>query len=245
MATVTTVCISTKERNVIVVGKTGGGKSTVANMILETKSKDPPFKISDSNVADSATTEAQAAMGVLQTTGEHHYSVKVVDTVGFFDTKGMSNKQVINDTKQFIKDQVPIGLNLVLFIYKNGRWTRDEQETFNFITKHFKEEVSAISALIVTGCDGFSDTQKQAIIDEFKDSKPDIANFMQKGIYPVGFPDLSKLKESLREPYKADMKADQETLRALIYSCDELKLRREILGETIWEKAAQIGCTIL
>ena len=232
----------TEQRNVIVLGKTGGGKSTVANMILEALGGESPFKISDGNVADSATTEAQAAIAMLQTS-QCNYYVKVIDTVGFFDTKGTSNKRIVNDTKQFVRDQVPIGLHLVLFIYKNGRWTRDEQDTFNFITKNFEEEISAISALVVTGCDGFDDARKQEIIAEFKELRPDIANFMQKGIYPVGFPDLNKLKEGLREPYKADMKVDQETLRALIYSCSELKLRREIIGETFWEKASK--CTIL
>ena len=233
----------TEQRNVVVLGKTGGGKSTVANKIIETESGVPPFQISDRNVANSVTTETKASMAVLQTNDDRHYNVKVIDTVGFFDTNGKSNKEVMSTMKRYVREHVPIGLHLVLFIYKNGRWTKEEQDTFDFVTKNFREEISAISALVVTGCDGFDVTQRDEIVDDFKQARPDIADFMQKGIFPVGFPDLNKLKASLREIYIEDIKADQETLRGLVYSCEELKLSKEILGESLWEKASR--CTIL
>ena len=48
---------------------------------------------------------------------------------------------------------------------------------------------------------------------------------MQKGIYTVGFPDLTKLKVSsgMQRYFKDAMKPDQEHLRQLVYTCNEMK----------------------
>ena len=234
----------TEQRNVVVLGKTGGGKSTVANKIIETEAGDhpPPFEISDRNIV-SVTTDTKASMAVLKTSDDRHYNVKVIDTVGFFDTGGKSNKEIISTTKKYVREHVPVGLHLILFVYKKNRWTKEEQDTFDFLTTHFEGEISAISALIITGCEGVDGDERKGIVDTFKQEKPDIANFMQKGIIPVGFPDLQKMKAAIREAYKEDIKADQEALRTLVYSCEDVKLSKEILGETFWEKLSK--CTIL
>lgn len=236
--------IRTMERNVVVLGKTGGGKSTVANKILETSpTQKQPFVVSDRKVTDSATARANAAITYLKTTDGCQYYIKVIDTVGLFDTKGKTNKEILDATKQYIRDQIPDGVNLVLFIYRQGRWTKEEQDTFDFITKNFRNEISSISALVITGCDGYDKPQKEDVIKDFTESKPKIAGFMEKGIHPVGFPDLTKLKPKLKALYEEDARNDQEELRRLIYSCDDKKLSREIMGETIWERASK--CIIL
>lgn len=236
--------IRTMERNVVVLGKTGGGKSTVANKILETSpGEKQPFEVSDRKVTDSTTTKATAAITFLTTVDGCQYLVKVIDTVGLFDTAGKTNKEIIDATKQYIRDQIPDGVNLILFIYRQGRWTKEEQDTFDFITKNFRNEISHISALVITGCDGYDQPQKEDVVKDFTESKPAIAGFMEKGIHPVGFPDMAKLKPKLKEAYEEDARSDQEELRRLIYSCDDKKLSREIMGETLWNKVAK--CTIL
>ena len=235
--------IPTMERHVVVLGKTGGGKSTVANKILETPNQKEPFIVSHRHIAISASTEAKASITVLKTTDGCQYSVKVIDTIGLFDTSGKSNKEILDVTKEYIREQIPSGVNLILFIHRLGRWTLEEQATFDHITRSFRNEISNISALVITGCDGYDKSQKKATIKEFTESKPDIARFMKKGILTVGFQDETKLQEKYRAAHEEDAQIDQEELRQLVYSCEDKKLSREIMGETLWDRISK--CTIL
>ena len=71
-----------EKRNVVVVGKTGGGKCTVANKILG------QVKFVVKNVAAGVTLNVEAHCCCLDDESSHTvYSFKVVDTVGLFDTK--------------------------------------------------------------------------------------------------------------------------------------------------------------
>lgn len=233
----TTVC----NRNVVVLGKTGGGKSTVANRIVETDDGSEKFDVSHA-VLTSVTVGASAHSTLLETS-DGNFNVQVVDTQGLFDTRNVCNSDIMRNIKRFAREKVSEGFNLILFVFKQGRWTDEEQNTFDYIIKHFEKEISAISALIITGCDHFTETKKKGIIDEFKQKQPRIAAFMQKGIYAVSFPDIDKLKSPFREASERDQKIDQEALRNLVYSCHEMKLTKAILQETFWEKVK--NCTIL
>lgn len=236
-----------KLRNIVVFGKTGAGKSTVSNKILESNSTDivPPFNVSKHQVCLSEPKSTNAAMAVLKTNDGCQYLVKVIDTTGFCSTCGKSDSEIVKEIKQYIRDQMSDGINLVLFTCKHGRWTAEEQQTFDTISRTFKSELSSISALVVTGCDAYTEEEKKEVIDDITTAKPEVAKFMKKGIHPVGFPNVQKLKPALRPVYEQESKADQEALRRLVYESELRKLRAEILEDAFWDRIMSGDCKIL
>lgn len=235
MATGADPTVLSKRRNVVVLGKCGAGKSTVANNIVG----HDVFTVGSSL---GSVTEKPSHTEVIATGKDGtQYNFKVIDTVGLFDMQ-KTNKATINSVKSYFKKRVPEGVNLVLFVFKHGRFTPEEKETFDYIIKNFRKEISGISALVVTSCEDLDEEGREKVKKEFSSnaSTTDLASFMGKGIFTVGFPDLKNVKEKYREDYKADAEQDAEVLRELVYECSELRLSQEMFQESFWSK-----CTIL
>eukprot|EP01115_Flamella_aegyptia_P013102 TRINITY_DN6814_c0_g1_i2.p1 TRINITY_DN6814_c0_g1~~TRINITY_DN6814_c0_g1_i2.p1 ORF type:complete len:241 (-),score=60.22 TRINITY_DN6814_c0_g1_i2:49-738(-) len=224
-----------QKRN-IVLGKTGAGKSTLANKI--TGSDTFPVSSSIQSVTRKAT---HTEVKVNDSDRGIEYQFKVVDTVGLFDTR-ISNRTILNEVKTYFRDKVPEGVNLVIFVFKNGRFTREEQETFQFIIDNFKEEISDISLLVITGCDNEDEQGRANIIREFKTNSvtAPIAKFMGKGIITVGFPETKGMKESIKKILMEDMQKDVDVVREVVKKSGEMRLGKEMFYESFWEK-----CTIL
>ena len=245
---VTVNAFAINDRTVVVVGKTGAGKSTVANKILESSNTGNHFIVSDT-VLDSVTQSVSAEKALLKTKGDVYYSVEVVDTIGLFDTSALAKKRnnddIMKEIKLFFRDRIS-GANLILFIFKQGRWTDEEQRSFDLFTKYFeKSEISSISALVITGCDGYTEEQKEKVCKEFKEKQPYVCSCMKKGVLAVSFQDISKLTEEIQPIHKEKQKGDQEKLRQLVYECKELKLTKDIAQDTFWKKIKSSLCTIL
>lgn len=104
--------------------------------------------------------------------------------------------------------------------------------------KNFRKEISAISALVVTSCDDLDEDGREKVRKEFfsNANTTEVANFMGKGIFTVGFPDLSKVKPKYREDYEADAKQDAEVLRELVCECSILRLSQQNFEDSFWSK---------
>jgi len=226
-----------QKRNIVVLGKTGAGKSTVANKITGTNA----FTVS--SCFQSVTRHATHSE-VKLLSNNIEYNFKVVDTVGLFDTK-VSNSTIIKDVKTYFRDKVPEGVNIVLFVFKQGRYTKEEEETFKFLIDHFSGHISIISALIITGCEDLDPTGRQKLVEEFStnDVTQKIARFCKKGIYPVGFPDTTNMKPRVKEVYEVDMQEDINLLRNLVMTCGEMRIGKELFQDDWWD--AFHGCTVL
>ena len=74
---------------------------------------------------------------------------------------------------------------------------------------------------------------------------PEMYRFMKKGLFAVSFQDVSKLIPQIQKIHKEQQKADQEKLRQLVYSCEEMKLSSHIVQENFWEKVKKLSCNIL
>lgn len=227
------------DRHIIIVGKTGVGKSSVANQILD----DDSFPVrTDFDSGTTKTAHSDAYLSYKRST----YKITLIDTVGLFDTVVGDNDYIIDDVKECIKANAPNGLNLVLFVVKNDRFTKEEHDTFQFIIDNLRDKIEDVSALVITRCDGMSQNARDDLITKFCESKATakFAKFMKKGIYTVGFPDL-KMMDSARIPaLKEAVKKDREQLLDLIAKSSTKFLGDEIKNEGLWETVYKF-CTIM
>jgi predicted GTPase len=226
----------TKERFIVVVGKTGAGKSTVGNRILRVPNSEG---FQTGRALDGVTKDIRSNATII-----HHpkgdYRLTVTDTIGLYDKKG--NRKLMNEMKRHFRDRYSSGINIVLFVFKSGRFTEEESKVFDLIMQYCYDEASEISALVITGCEHMNEEERAEVVEDFKSNAKTkaIADFMKLGIYTVGFPDVSKMPPVLKNSFTQVIDEDTEKLMDLIIKAATMQLGKQIINDKWWH-----NCPIL
>ena len=230
------------KRNIVVIGKTGCGKSTIANKILCADDDNRIFGVENS--FRSITTKATNVICYVRI-GSTTYTINMIDTIGFSDTRNETRNEVIMDeTKKEIQDRAPEGINLLIFVFKHGRFTDEERVTFDKIQKKFSDLINIVSLLVITNCELLTKAAREKVITDFKTDPliKDFAKMMTKGIFTVGFPDTKSLNPMIDKSAVIQiMRADIALIHRIIASASNRFLQYEFnLDDNFWLQIATV-----
>ena len=129
--------ISKNERRILLIGKTGVGKSTTGNTILG--KYEFPAAVSSQSIT-SVTKRGQAE--------RYGRKLVVVDTPGLYDTS-VENGDVITEIKKCYGITSP-GLHAIVLVVEIGRFTLEENKTVEFFLNRFGKNLEKFLIIAFT-----------------------------------------------------------------------------------------------
>ncbi|XP_024003435.1 GTPase IMAP family member 7-like [Salvelinus sp. IW2-2015] len=151
-------CSSTECIRVVLIGKTGNGKSTSANTIL---GRDEFESITS---LDSVTTVCKKAVGKVD-----GRTVSVVDTPGLFDTT-LSNKDVQQERVKCVSLSAP-GPHVFIIVLSIRTMTQEELDTLNLIETTFGPRARMFCLVLFTRGDELENKSIQDFVGKSKSDK--------------------------------------------------------------------------
>nr|XP_024659626.1 GTPase IMAP family member 7-like [Maylandia zebra] len=239
---------------IVMVGKTGAGKSAAGNIIIERR----VFK--STSASSSVTAECQK-----ETSEFGGQALGVVDTPGLFDTK-LSQEQVVKEISKCIFFAAP-GPHVFLVVIQPNRFTKEEQETVKVIQKIFGDEASRYTMALFTHGDDLE--ADEVSVEDLINGNKELSDFISQceGGYHVfnnRRKDSSQVKELLEkintmvqrnggscyskemlEEAEKAIKAEMDQLLEENPEMSEEEARRRAERENEFTRACLIGAIIL
>ncbi|CAB4493026.1 hypothetical protein RhiirA1_99612 [Rhizophagus irregularis] len=141
----------TETRNILIIGRTGNGKSTLANVLTNSEN----FKEGSGTI--STTKELQTGDFEIEIIGEM-VQYRVIDTIGIGDTQ-LEQRQVLNRIAEACH-KVGRGLNQIFFVL-GKKFTEEELEAYNILREIiFDGTITRYTTIVRTNFPDFDSEEK-------------------------------------------------------------------------------------
>ena len=193
-----------KERNVVILGKVGSGKKTLGNHICGANI----FR-HEQGVLGAGNVGVHYGE---RTKGDTLYRIQIVDTE--------SLQTGYNDPIPHIRKRFTT-VHLIIFVIPHGRYTDESHASLLHAVESLNKRARSVSALVITHCEGMTDVQRRSITTEFRNNarSSQVVNFMEKGTYAVGFPDISTLPPHVKSVLQNEIAVDATKITQLVENC--------------------------
>lgn len=187
-----------EKTRIVVLGKTGAGKSSLANTLCGKTAFKP-----DHSPA-SGTSKCQSEF--MSISGR---DIMLIDTPGFFDT-GRSEEEMKPEIVRCITECAP-GPHVILIVLKVEKFTEHEKAVFEQMKSHFSEEVFKYATVLFTHGDQLPDGMK--IEDFVKENKN--LNDLVKKCESCHVIDNKYWKKNQDDEYRSNQYHVQELLKTI------------------------------
>jgi energy-coupling factor transporter ATP-binding protein EcfA2 len=205
-------------RNLLLVGKTGNGKSTLANVLSGTNR----FAESSGSVSETRHIQSEIFEVNISRDGRERIRYRVIDTVGIGDTQ-LTPRGVFYRIGQ-ASHSMQEGLNQILFV-TNGRFTQEEARAYRDLKRViFDGNVGRYTTIVRTNFPDFGDERacerdREAMRRENSEMS-DIINSVRRIIY-VDNPPVGTNNPRRNAVNQEERNASRDSLLAYLGTCQD------------------------